>query len=102
MVEASYTAEGLKGILEGGGSSRPDAVRNMAESLGGTLEAFYFAFGDTDVYAVIDMPDNVSTAAVAMAVNASGSVTAKTTILLTPEEVDQAAQKSVDYSPPGS
>jgi uncharacterized protein with GYD domain len=102
MVEASYTAQGLKGVLEGGGSSRPDAVKRMTESLGGSLEAFYFAFGDTDVYAVIEMPDNVSTAAVAMAINASGSVTVKTTVLLTPEEVDQATQKSVDYAPPGS
>jgi uncharacterized protein with GYD domain len=74
----------------------------MIESLGGTVESFHFAFGDDDAYVIVDMPDNVSVAAVAMTINASGAVTAKTTVLLTPEEVDQAAQKSVDYTPPGS
>jgi len=101
LIQASYTADGLKAILDQGGSGRPEAVRSMVEALGGNLECFYFAFGEADVYAVIDMPDNVSTAAVAMTVNASGVVTAKTAVLLTPEEVDQASQKSVDYSPPG-
>lgn len=102
LVQASYSAEGIKGVLEKGGSSRPEAIRPMVEALGGTVESFYFAFGDADAYVVLDMPDNVSVAAVAMTVNASGVVSAKTTILLTPEEVDQASQKSVDYTPPGS
>jgi uncharacterized protein with GYD domain len=102
LVQASYTAEGLKGVLAKGGSSRPEAIRPMIESLGGTVESFHFAFGDDDAYVIVDMPDNVSVAAVAMTINASGAVTAKTTVLLTPEEVDQAAQKSVDYTPPGS
>jgi uncharacterized protein with GYD domain len=102
LVQASYTADGLKGVLEKGGSSRREAVKPMVEALGGSLEAFYFAFGDSDAYVVLDMPDNVSVAAVAMTVNASGAVSAKTTVLLTPEEVDQATQKSVDYAPPGS
>lgn len=102
MVQASYTVDGLKGILEKGGSSRREAVRPMVEALGGSLEGFYFAFGDADAYVILDMPDNVSVAAVAMTVNASGAVSAKTTVLLTPEEVDQATQKSVDYAPPSS
>ena len=102
LVQASYTPDGLKGIMEKGGSSRPEAVKSVAEGLGGTLESFYFAFGESDAYVVLDMPDNVSVAAVAMTVNASGAVTIKTTVLLTPEEVDQAAQKSVDYTPPGA
>ncbi|MFL5871808.1 MAG: GYD domain-containing protein [Solirubrobacterales bacterium] len=102
LVQASYTADGLKGIVQSGGSSRPEAVRQMAEALGGSVEAFYFAFGDADAYVVLDMPDNVSTAAAAMTINASGAVTTKTIVLLTPEEVDQAAEKSVDYRPPGS
>jgi uncharacterized protein with GYD domain len=101
LIEASYTADALKGILDKGGSSRPDAVRPMVEGLGGTVESFYFAFGDADAYVILDMPDDVSAAAVAMTVNASGAVRAKTTVLLTPAEVDQAAEKSVDYSPPG-
>ena len=102
LVQASYSADGIKGVLEKGGSSRPEAIRPMVEALGGTVESFYFAFGDADAYVVLDMPDNVSVAAVAMTVNASGAVRAKTTVLLTPEEVDQASEKSVDYAPPGS
>jgi uncharacterized protein with GYD domain len=91
----------VEGILEKGGSSRRDAVKPMVEALGGSVEGFYFAFGDADAFVILDMPDNVSVAAVAMTVNASGAVSAKTTVLLTPEEVDQATQKSVDYTPPG-
>ena len=102
LVQASYTPEAAKAILDKGGSSRPEAVRPMVEALGGTLESFYFAFGDTDAYVLLDMPDNVSVAAVGMTVNAGGAVSIKTTVLLTPEEVDQATQKSVDYTPPGS
>jgi uncharacterized protein with GYD domain len=102
LVQASYTPDGVKGILEKGGSSRPEAVKSVVEALGGTIESFYFAFGDADAYVVLDMPDNASVAAVAMAVNSTGAVSIKTTVLLTPEEVDQATQKSVDYTPPGS
>jgi uncharacterized protein with GYD domain len=102
MVQASYTAGGIKGVLEKGGSSRRDVVKSMAEELGGSLEGFYFAFGDTDAYAIIDLPDNESAAAAAMTVSASGAASAKTIALLTPEEVDAASQKSVDYVPPGS
>jgi uncharacterized protein with GYD domain len=102
MIQASYTADGLKGVLAKGGSRRREAVASMAEAMGGSLESFYFSFGDADVFAVIDMPDNVSVASVAMTVSASGAVHAKTVVLLTPEDVDEAAKKSVDYAPPGS
>jgi uncharacterized protein with GYD domain len=102
LVQASYTADGLKGVLEKGGSSRRDVVESMASEQGGSLESFYFAFGDADVYAIIDMPDNATTASVAMTVSASGAAAAKTVVLLSPEEIDEAAQKSVHYAPPGS
>ena len=103
MIEAAYSPDGLKGVIAKGGSSRREAIQTMAESLGGIVDALYFAFGDSDIFVVIDMPDNVSTAAVMMTVSASGALSnAKTTVLLTPEDVDEAAQKSVDYSPPGS
>jgi uncharacterized protein with GYD domain len=102
LIQASYTADGLKGVLAKGGSSRRDAVASMAEGMGGSVESFYFAFGDADVYTIIDMPDNVSVAAVAMTVSASGAAHAKSVVLLTPEDVDDAAKKSVDYAPPGS
>jgi uncharacterized protein with GYD domain len=101
LVQASYTAEGIKGVLAKGGSSRRDVVKSMAEALGGSLEGFYFAFGDTDAFAILDLPDNASIAAAAMTVSASGAASASTTVLLTPEEMDEAAQKSVSYTPPG-
>ena len=101
LVEASYTVEGVKGIQSGGGSSRRDAIAALAESVGGQLESFYFAFGDRDVYTVVDLPDNESATAVALTVNASGAVKVRTTVLVTPEEVDAAAKRSVEYRAPG-
>lgn len=98
----SYTAEGLKGVLSEGGSSRREAVQRLIESLGGKLETFYFAFGGNDFFIVYDMPDNVSSAAGAMLVNGSGAVRATTVVLLTPEEVDEATKKSGEYRPPGA
>ena len=102
LIEASYTLDGVKGIQSAGGSSRREAVARVAESVGGRLEAFYFAFGDRDAHVIVDLPDNESATAVALTVNASGGATVKTTVLLTPEEVDAAAQRSVDYRPPGA
>lgn len=102
LVEASYTQDGVAGLQAKGGSSRRDAVAAMASGLGGTLESFYFGFGERDAYVVVDLPDNEAAAAVALAVNASGGATTKTTVLLTPEQIDEAAQRSVDYRPPGS
>ena len=101
LAHASYTVEGLKGLLQDGGTKRREVVEQLAKGLGGTLEAFYFAFGDDDVFAIMDFPDNVSAMAVSMAINAAGGATVKTTVLLTPEEVDQATKKTVDYRPPG-
>jgi uncharacterized protein with GYD domain len=101
LIEASYTLDGVKGVQSAGGSSRRDAVAQVAESLGGRLENFYFAFGDHDVYTVLDLPDNESAAAVALAVNGAGGASVRTVVLLTPEEVDAAAKRSVDYRPPG-
>ena len=102
LVEASYTVEGVKGVQSAGGSSRRDAIAVLAESVGGQLESFYFAFGERDVYTVVDLPDNESATAVALTVNASGAVKVRTTVLLTPEEVDAAAKRSVEYRAPGA
>lgn len=101
LVQASYTAEGAKGLISEGGSSRRDAVAKLTESLGGGLESMYFAFGKDDAVIIVDLPDDESAAAVSMAVGASGLVTTRTTVLLTPEQVDTAAQKSVAYRAPG-
>lgn len=102
LVQASYSAEGVKGLLKDGGSKRRAAAEAAIKGLGGKLEAFYFAFGDTDVFALADAPDNISAAAVSLAVSASGAVHAKITVLLTPEEMDEATKKSVSYRPPGT
>ena len=102
LFQASYTLDGVKGIQSAGGSSRRDAVAQVAESVGGSLESFHFAFGDSDAYVIVDLPDNESATAVAMTVNASGGATVKTVVLVTPEEVDAAAQRSVAYRPPGA
>jgi uncharacterized protein with GYD domain len=102
LIEASYSVEGVKGVQAKGGSSRRDAVATVADSVGGTLESFYFAFGDRDAYVVVDLPDNEAAAAVALTVNAAGGATVKTTVLPTPEEVDAAAKRSVEYRAPGA
>ncbi len=101
LYQGSYTQEGLKGLLEEGGSKRREAAEQIIKSVDGTLEAYYFSFGDNDFYVIADIPDNVSTTAASLLVNVSGAVNIKTVVLLTPEEVDEAIKKSVDYRPPG-
>lgn len=101
LVQANYVGEGLKGLLKEGGSSRRSIVEKLVKSLGGTVEAFYYAFGEADLYVIADVPDNVSMTAIALTVNATGTVTVKTTVLITAEEVDDAVKKSPSYRPPG-
>ena len=101
LWEASYTAEGSKGLLKEGGTRRRAAADKALKAVGGKLEVFYYAFGEYDVYLIADIPDHISVAAASMAINASGAVRLKTTVLLTPEEIDAAAKKSVAYRPPG-
>lgn len=101
LIQATYNAEGTKGLLKEGGSSRKKAVAKAVEDLGGKLEAFYFAFGDTDVFTICDVPDVVTGLAIAMAVDASGEVHLKTTPLISPEDIDAACHKAVHYRAPG-
>jgi len=101
LIEASYTSEGAKGLLKDGGSKRRQAADQAIKSAGGRLEAFYFAFGSADAYIIIDAPDHATVAAASVAINASGSVRTKTVVLLSPEELDQATKKTVNYTPPG-
>src|SRR5215471_5178854 len=96
LIQAAYTAEGLKGVQKDKASG-PKAV----ESLGGKLESFYCALGADDVVTIVDLPDNVSAAALSMTVSASGLVHSRTTALLTVEEADKALAKSVSYKAPG-
>jgi uncharacterized protein with GYD domain len=101
LISATYTTEGVKGVQSGGGTARVEAVSQAVEGLGGRVESFYFAFGDRDVYTVIELPDNESAAALAIAVGASGAVDLRTTVLMSAAEFDAAAEKSVSYTPPG-
>jgi len=101
LLQASYTTEGVKGLLKEGGSKRREAVEQLTKALGGRMEVFYYAFGDEDVYGIFDMPDNATMTAIALAINASGAVKVKTTVLLSTEEVDQATKLTVNYRAPG-
>lgn len=101
LVQFSYTKDGLQGLLKEGGSARRNALQQLAESVGGTVESFYYAFGADDGLAILDVPDNVSLATAALLVNASGAATTHTTVLLTAEELDEAVKRGGDYRPPG-
>jgi uncharacterized protein with GYD domain len=101
LAVASYTSEGIKGLTKSGGVSRRTVVDKLLKSLGGHLEAFYFAFGENDAYLILDVPDNLTAAAISLAVAGAGATRMKTVELLTPEEIDRAMLKHVDYSTPG-
>ena len=101
LIAASYSQQGLRGLVKEGGTGRRAALERAVGGVGGKLESFYFAFGEDDVYLICEAPDNASIASVALAAGAAGGATTKTIVLLTPEEVDQATRKAVDYRPPG-
>jgi uncharacterized protein with GYD domain len=100
LFEGRYTVQGTTGLLHEGGTGRRAAVEKMIQGLGGRLVDIYFAFGDIDVYVIAELPDNVSAASAALAVNHSGAVTVKTVVLMTLDEVDKACHKTVSYRPP--
>ncbi|WP_373505587.1 GYD domain-containing protein [Aestuariivirga sp.] len=102
MWTGSYTAEGTRGVIAEGGSSRKAVVEKMVASVGGKLECFYFSMGSDDLVIIMDGPDNVSAAAISLTVAASGAASGRLTVLMTPEEVDQAAKKSPAYRVPGA
>lgn len=101
LWEVSYTSDGMKGVLKEGGSSRREMVEKLASNMGGTIESFHFAFGEKDVYIIAEFPGDVDAAAVAMTVGAAGAASVKTVTLLTPEQIDEATKKTVQYRPPG-
>ena len=102
LIRANYVGDGVKGLMTEGGSKRRDAARAAVESVGGTLDCMYFAFGDTDVYAICDMPDDASATAASLMINSSGAVSINLTPLMTPEEVDAATAKTPSYRAPGT
>jgi len=101
LIAGSYTADGAKALAKEGGSQRKAAVEKMVGGLGGKVEAFYFAFGDSDIYVIVEVPDTTSGAALTLAVNASGMVKISSVMLMTPEEIDAACKKTVSYRAPG-
>lgn len=103
LIKASYSPEGIKGLMAKGGTARADAIGKLVAGVGGSMESLYFAFGSDDVYVVADAPSNAAMAAVAGTVSATGALkNFETVVLLTPAELDEASGISVDYSPPGS
>jgi uncharacterized protein with GYD domain len=102
LITANYTAKGFEGVRAMGAKSRVDAVSTMLEALGGHLDSFHFAFGDTDVFAIAEVPDDEAAAAAAIAINSSGAVGVRTTKLMTADQIDDALRRTVDYQPPGS
>jgi uncharacterized protein with GYD domain len=101
LIRGSYTSEGLKGVLKEGGSKRREAVEQLVSDIGGTVETFYFAFGDDDFIIIVDLPDNATMLAGTLISGASGTSLLKTTVLLTPDEVDKAIKKGAAFRPPG-
>ena len=103
LIKASYTAEGLQGLMKAGGTSRVSAIEKALAGVGGSVESFYFAFGTDDVYVIADGIDNVGAMSLAAAVNSSAAISSyETVVLLSPAEVDKAMNVSVDYAPPGA
>ncbi len=101
LIKASYNANGVKGLIEDGGTQRKLAIQKMLAGMGGKLESFYYAFGEHDVYVISELPDDISAAAVALRINLTGLVSTTTTVLLSPEDIDAASKKSVIYRAPG-
>ena len=102
IAVGSYTHEGAKGLVKEGGTARREAIKKTAESVGGKLEAVYFAFGSDDFYVVLDLPDSAAAAAIALTAKQSGAVTSKMVLLMTPEELDAALEKRVAFRAPGA
>jgi uncharacterized protein with GYD domain len=102
LFKGRYSVEGARGLQSEGGTARREAVRSVVEGAGGTLEAYYFAFGDVDVYAIADLPDHTAATAVSLTIGASGAAGVETVVLLDPGEVDAAVQQHPSYRPPGA
>jgi uncharacterized protein with GYD domain len=101
LLQINYVNEGIKGLLKDGGTTRRAAADRAAASVGGTLEAMYYAFGDTDCFVVAEVPDQASAVALSLTLKASGAVTVRTTPLMAVEDIDAATKKSPSYQPPG-
>ena len=102
LFEVSYTAAGVTGLLKDGGTKRRAAAQALIESVGGKLEALYYTFGERDAFVIAEVPDSIAAAALSLQLGSSGAITNRTTVLLTPEDIDQATKRPAIYTPPGS
>ena len=102
LIKANYVGSGIEGLMQEGGTSRVAAATAAIESAGGSLDCMYYAFGETDVYAICDFPDDATATAVSLLINASGAVSLNLTPLMTAEDIDAAAQKTPSYRAPGT
>jgi uncharacterized protein with GYD domain len=101
LIQASYTTEGIQGLVKDSASGRRADVQSAVKALGGNVDAFYFAFGADDVVIILDLPDNITAAAVGLTTSGSGAVRVRTTPLLTVEDVDKALEVKMQYRAPG-
>ena len=101
LFKGSYTAEGAKGLKKDGGTKRLKAAEALVAQVGGTLDAFYFTFGENDFILIADVPDSGAAVAISLAVNATGALESHSSPLITVEEMDAAAKRKVAYRPPG-
>ena len=101
LFQATYTTEGIQGLIRDSASGRRADVQAAVTGVGGKVEAFYYAFGDDDVVMIVDLPNNIKAAALALTTSGSGAVRVRTTPLLTVEDVDQALEVKTHYRAPG-
>lgn len=102
LISGSYTAEGIRGLVREGGSSRRRHFEQNVRAVGGSVEAFYYAFGADDLYAIVDLPSEAEAVALTVGISAGGAFIARTTMLIEPEQVDEAVKKDIGYRPPGA
>ena len=100
LFQADYTPEGVAGLRNEGGTARREMFEGMFKEMGGTVEAFYYAFGADDLYMIVDLPDDAAAVAASMAASAAGAISFRAVVLITPETVDEAAKRAVNYTPP--
>ena len=101
LIHINYIGEGIKGLLTEGGSSRKAAAEAVVQSVGGSLESMYFALGETDCYAIADVPSQNAVVALSLTLNASGRVKVSVTPLITVTELDEAVKLGPSYRAPG-
>ena len=102
LFQADYTPAGVAGLRNEGGTGRRDMFNKMFSEMGGTLEAFYYAFGRDDLYMIVDLPDDAAAVAASLAASSAGAISFRAIVLVTPETVDEAVRRTVNYTPPQS